>query len=132
MGFRLLDLTSNESGWLAHVTGSGPQFGRYRISLEGIHTIACRALARSLEDTKIRIIAIDEIGPMELMSDEFVEMAGKVLSSDKLVIGTVHHRAHHSLIDRIKKSPDAVVIELIPSNRDLIPEKILGMLQSSA
>src|SRR5665647_549633 len=70
VGFEILDLTNNKHGWLAHINGQGsPQVGKYHVNLNDLENIGAAAIAQAIE--KCEVIAIDEIGPMELFSQKF-------------------------------------------------------------
>lgn len=67
VGFEILDLTSSKHGWLAHVNQkSGPQVGKYRVNLEDLDEIGAEAIKKAVEN--FDVVAVDEIGPMELFS----------------------------------------------------------------
>lgn len=79
VGFELIDLTSNRRGWLAHVKQkTGPRLGKYRVNLEDLNSIGVSAILEAVE--KCDIIAVDEIGPMELFSEPFKEAVMKAVN----------------------------------------------------
>ncbi len=127
VGFEILDYTSSRKGWLAHIRQpKGPRIGKYRVNLDDLDSIGTRAILDALEVADI--VLIDEIGPMELFSEAFKDAVKKVVNSYKPVLGTIHHRAQHSLITQIKLRKDADIIEI---NREttqlptLIADKII-------
>jgi nucleoside-triphosphatase len=124
VGFEILDLKSGRRGWLAHVNQKvGPQVGKYRVNLEDLDSIGAEAILRAVEECDV--IAIDEIGPMELFSEKFRLAVGKAFESDKLVVGVVHWKARHKLIDDAKAREDAEVYTVTYENRDKIHETIV-------
>jgi len=132
VGFEILDLTSSRRGWLAHVNQkSGPRVGRYRVNIEDLNAIGAGAVTDAVE--KCEVIAIDEIGPMELFSEKFKDAAWKALDSRKLVIAIVHWKAEDRLINEAKKREDAEIITVTVENREKldrqITEKALGFLK---
>jgi len=132
VGFEILDLTSSRRGWLAHVNQkNGPQVGKYRVNIEDLNTVGAQAITEAVE--KCEVIAIDEIGPMELFSEKFKEAAWKALDSRKLVIAVVHWKAQNKLINEAKKREDAETIIVTVENREKlneqITEKTLGFLK---
>jgi nucleoside-triphosphatase len=65
VGFEIVDLTWSKHGWLAHVNQKGgPQVGKYYVNLYDLENIGVQAILEAIE--KCNIIAIDEMGPMEL------------------------------------------------------------------
>lgn len=124
VGFEILDLSSGRRGWLAHVNQKiGPQVGKYRVNLEDLNAVGAEAILRAAEECDV--VAIDEIGPMELFSEKFRMAVEKAVESGKLVIGVVHWKAKHKLIDDLKAREDAEVYAIAYENRNKIHEIIV-------
>ncbi len=123
VGFEILDLNSGSRGWLAHVDQRrGPQVGKYRVNMEDLDRIGAKAIADAVE--KCHVIAIDEIGPMELFSEKFKEAARKALDSRKPVLAVVHWKAADELIGEAKSREDSETVTITQENRDKLPETI--------
>jgi nucleoside-triphosphatase len=123
VGFEVLDLSSGERGWLAHVNQkSGPQLGKYRVNLENLDSIGAKAIVHAVDTCDV--VAIDEIGPMELFSEKFKEAVEKAVESRKLVVGVVHWKAKERLIDEVKKREDAEIMTVTLENRNKINQTI--------
>jgi nucleoside-triphosphatase len=121
VGFEILDLNSGRRGWLAHINQkTGPQVGRYRVNINDLNVVGAQAVTDAVE--KCAIIAIDEIGPMELFSEKFKEAVRKALNSRKLVIAVVHWKAKDTLIREAKSRRDAEATTVATENRDKLPE----------
>jgi len=124
IGFEIIDLTTLRRGWLAHVTQeTGPQIGKYRVNLENLDGIGAHAIVKATETCEI--VAIDEIGPMELFSQKFKEAVEKALSSQKLVIATTHWREQDNLIRETRNREDAEAIITSHENREKLSETIV-------
>lgn len=124
VGFEILDLSSGRRGWLAHVNQKhGPRIGKYRVNLEDLDNIGAEAIATAVENTDV--VAIDEIGPMELHSERFKEAVKKAVESRKLVVGTVHWKARDRLIQEISAREDAGIYEVTYENRGNLHEIIV-------
>ena len=123
VGFEIQDIASSRRGWLAHINQkTGPQVGKYRVNLEDLSAIGAQAVSGAAE--KCQIIAIDEIGPMELFSEEFKDAAWKALDSPKLVIAVVHWKAKDRLINAAKKREDAEIITVTVENREKLDQQV--------
>jgi nucleoside-triphosphatase len=134
VGFEILDLQSSKRGWLAHVNQkSGPQVGKYRVNIEDLNAVGAQAILDAVENCDV--IAIDEIGPMELFSEKFKEAARKALESRKLVVAIVHWKAQDKLIIEAKKRGDTETITVTTENREnlheQIAEKVIRFLKQS-
>ena len=102
VGFELIDLTNGKHGCLAHINQiTGPQVGKYRVNLEVLENIGATAIEEAVE--KCDVIAIDEIGPMELFLQKFKQTVKQALASGKLVLAVVHARAEDPLINETNK-----------------------------
>lgn len=127
IGFEILDISSGEKGWLAHVKQPvGPKIGKYRVNLSDLESVGVKAISEALEQADV--IVIDEIGPMELYSQKFIEAVRKALESSKPVIGTVHFRAKHPIISYLKDREDSEILEVTLENRDRLHKIIIGRL----
>jgi nucleoside-triphosphatase len=121
MGFEILDLNSCRRGWLARVNQkSGPQIGRYRVNIEDLNGIGAEAILAAVDDCDV--IAVDEIGPMEVFSEKFKEATRKALESGKLVIAVVHWKAQDKLIVEARKREDTELITVTYENREKLYE----------
>jgi nucleoside-triphosphatase len=124
VGFEILDLASSRGGWLAHVNQkNGPQVGRYRVNIEDLDTVGAQAITDATEECDV--IAIDEIGPMELFSERFKEAVRKALESRKLVIAVVHWKAKDAVLSEAKSRQDAEITTVTLENRDNLHKTIV-------
>lgn len=83
IGFEFIDLATNDRDVLASVTGNGPRVGKYFVNLTG-----CRFAADRVKNALINsdVIICDEVGPMELKSNEFIDTVKYLLKTDKKAI----------------------------------------------
>jgi nucleoside-triphosphatase len=124
VGFEIFDLSSGKRGWLAKVNGqSGPQVGKYHVNLGDIDKIGAAGIIQALENCSV--IAIDEIGPMELFSPKFKQAVVQAMESKKLVLAVVHGKAKDPLVTQVKRKADAEIFNVTFSNREKLPEKLI-------
>jgi len=129
VGFEISDLTSRQKGWLAHIEQpQGPQIGKYRVNLKDLVGIGVNAIYRAAADPAISIIAIDEIGPMELCSEDFKMAVEKAVEAGKPLIGTIHYKARSTLIEHIRSRVDVKILEITYENRSYAKRVILDEL----
>jgi nucleoside-triphosphatase len=123
VGFQISDISSGRQGWLAHVNQkTGPQVGKYRVNLTDLPSVGAQAIADAVENADI--VAIDEIGPMELFSEKFKMASRKALDSDKFVIAVVHFGTLDRLVVQAKGRVDAEVVVVTGENRVCLPEAL--------
>jgi len=129
VGFEISDLASGRKGWLAHVAQQeGPQIGKYRVNLKDLVEIGVNAINWAASDSTISVIAIDEVGPMELCSEDFRNAVKKAVEAEKPLIGTIHYKARSTLIDDIRSRSDVKIIEITHDNRSYVKGAVLNEL----
>ncbi len=99
---------------------NGPQVGKYHVNIEDLEKIGAKAILDAIE--KCDVVAIDEIGPMELYSQKFKQAVTKALESKNLVLAVVHEKAKDPVITQAKEREDAEIFSITPSNRDGLPQ----------
>jgi len=132
VGFRIEDLLSGKEGQLASVRASvGPKVGKYRVNLKDTATVAARALLDAAE--RAELVAIDEIGPMELVSPDFRRAAERCLDKRKPIIAVVHERMKDPLAERLELLPERKLYTVTLQNRgsiaDTITEEVLRVIR---
>jgi len=129
VGFEISDLASGRKGWLAHVAQQeGPQIGKYRVNLKDLVEVGVNAINWAAYDSTISVIAIDEVGPMELCSEDFRNAVKKAVEAEKPLIGTIHYKARSTLIDDIRSRSDVKIIEITHDNRSYVKGAVLNEL----
>ncbi len=131
VGFEIVDLETEQKGWLAHVNQpAGPKISKYRVNLSDLDAIGASSILNAVADADV--VVVDEIGPMELFSLAFKEAVRRAIESEKPVVGTIHYRARDPLITAIKTSEDAEILEVTQENREhlhnFITDKIINYL----
>jgi nucleoside-triphosphatase len=130
VGFSIEDIRTGTTGMLAHAQlhRPGPTVGKYTVNLTDLDRIGTQAITDALASSEVRVLIIDEIGPMELKSKRFVDAIEKALESDKHLILSVHQRSAHELVQRIKRT--CQVLEVTEANRDDLPTGILETVET--
>lgn len=129
IGFRVTDLSTGEQAWLARKDASelprdAPRVGSYRVDLKGLETVGVAAVRTALQGADL--VVIDEVGPMELKSKDFVETVEIALDSGTDLLMVVHKKSNHPVVQRTREESD--IIEVTRKNRDDIPTRVLDLL----
>jgi nucleoside-triphosphatase len=107
--------------------------GKYRVNLEDLESIGAKAITVAVENCDV--VAIDEIGPMELFSEKFKDATLKALESHKLVIAVVHRKARDTLINYAKSMKKAETHLVTTENRNelgiIIAGKAIGAIEKT-
>jgi nucleoside-triphosphatase len=127
VGFEIVDLSTGARGWLAHVNQpTGPKIGKYRVNVTDLEVIGVGAVLDAVQNADI--LAVDEIGPMELTSTAFKDALLKATESNKPMLGTIHYGLNNPLVNSIKKKDETEILKVTYENREdlhiLIANKI--------
>jgi nucleoside-triphosphatase len=127
-GFKIATL-DGEEGILSHVDIKGPpRVSRYGVNLTDLEEIGVAAVRRAV--TEAECVVVDEIGKMELFSQEFRKTVLEAIRSDKPVVATVL-RSKNPWVDDLKALPEVTVIEVTEANRDRMAQRVLDLLHTT-
>jgi nucleoside-triphosphatase len=87
IGFKIVALPDKEEEILASTELNYPRVSKYGVNVEGIDKIVS-IVEENLGRAKI--VFIDEIGKMEMLSERFKSLLSEVLRSDKKVVATLN------------------------------------------
>lgn len=126
VGFKVADVLTGSEGWLASTRRIiGPRIGKYVVDLEGLEGVGVQAIMTSLRDPEVSAIIIDEVGPMELLSENFKIALRQVISSTKAMMGTIHYRANDPLLREIRNNPHLSIVVVTADNRSGLPLRLV-------
>lgn len=126
-GFALITLDGKKVT-LAHKDLRGPnipQVGRYGVDVSALDRVGVGAIQQALVDGKI--VIIDEIGKMELLSPVFQTAVMQAIISPSTVLGTILAKPDPRA-DIFKALANVIQWSVEPRNRDELPRKILEWL----
>ncbi len=128
VGFKIVDLTEGEEYPLAEVGAPGPRVGRYGVYVENLER-AADSIERAVEEADL--VIVDEVGPMELKSDRFIEAVETAADADTPALFVVHERSRHPLVVDLRERRDDVKrYRVTPENRDRLPDRITRLILS--
>jgi len=126
-GFRLVTL-DGQQGILAHIGIQSPyRVSKYGVDIEDLERIGVPALKRAAEECDL--IVIDEIGKMELLSDNFKQVVLKIINSGKMVLGTIMIKPH-PWADSLKRHPQVKLVNVTRNNHHEVLEELEAWLKS--
>lgn len=125
-GFKINTL-DGMSGVLADVSlCNSPKVGKYGVNLEDIERIAVPSINKAVMTNKI--VIIDEIGKMEILSPSFRCAVITALDSPRPVLGTIPEKGNRFL-KSIRKREDVEIFIASLNNRDELPDLIVQRLR---
>lgn len=124
VGFRAVTLNGSSAVFAHQDYRTEPHLrvGRYWVKPEVLETLVLPHLEPGRKNA--RLVFIDEIAKMELLSAGFKEHVMAVLDSPVPVVATISHKGT-GFVKHVKARPDAKVITLTPQNRDVLTGQLV-------
>ena len=107
---------------LAAAGAAGPRVGRYGVDVAAFESVALLELENGIEIGAT--LVVDEIGPMELLSERFRSLVPQLFCAPRL-LATVHARPH-PLTDSLRSREDVRVFDLALHDRDAALHSVLA------
>ncbi|MFW9915943.1 MAG: nucleoside-triphosphatase [Candidatus Thorarchaeota archaeon] len=130
-GFQIVDLRSGEKGILASVASERSQptqwrVGKYRVHQESLKEIAIPAIQEAMENPRVDLVIIDEIGKMEVLDANFAALATEALRNETYrysALATLGRGIPRSIRARLElETIEKIHVEV--SNRDYIAKDL--------
>ena len=124
IGFDVVTLDGRR-GPLARVGSAGPRVGRYAVDVGSFERLALSSLEAAESDRPQRkVLVLDEIGKMELLSARFVALLRGILDDPlRPILGTVL-AGRHPVVEPIRRRGDVRIVQVGTENRDRILAEI--------
>lgn len=100
--------------------------GNLGVDLSLFESVAIEAIKTACEECDL--IVIDEVGRVEVESRAFVDAVNDALDVDKPMIITLHKKSRNPLLQDIRRRDDVRILEVTPTNRNLLPHKIMALM----
>lgn len=126
-GFTVRNLLTGETEEFASVgLESRVMVGKIGVDLSKLEAVGVKAIREACETCDI--IVIDEVGKMEVESQAFIDAVKEALDADKPMIITLHKKSRNPLLQDIRRRDDVRILEVTPTNRNLLPYKIVRLM----
>lgn len=123
-GFEIVTL-DGKRGVLAHIDiHSRAQVGRYGVDIAMLDTLAVPAVLNAAAQR--RLVVIDEIGPMEILSARFRQAVLDILEGSTPVLASIVQRSI-PFTDRIKAMPGVTLLEVRREDQRRLVQQVVGM-----
>jgi len=127
IGFTVRNIMTGETLTFAHTSiESKIMVGKLGVDISKLEEIGVKAIMDACTDCDI--IVIDEVGKMEVESQAFIDAVKFALDVDKPMIITLHKKSRNPLLQDIRRRDDVRILEVTPTNRNLLPHKILRLM----
>lgn len=131
-GFRIVSIGLPLEGVLAYVCGemeglSGITVGKYCVKLDDAVAVGVRSLDYALRECDV--VAVDEVGPMELRAGELGRRIWDALLSPKPVLAVVHRSIAEDVRSRLAARSFRTYLYVVTElNRSRVHEEVLRTL----
>jgi nucleoside-triphosphatase len=127
VGFEIEDVMSGETRVLAHVNRDwGPSVGKYRVAVQDVDELCEQAFTRALAEADV--LVVDEIAPMEVHSDVFVDSVEQALDDSKPLVAAIHERSTSGFIGEVKRRDDVELFAVTAQTREALPGQIATLV----
>ena len=100
--------------------------GKIGVDISRLEAVGVSAIKQACEECDI--IIIDEVGKIEVESELFCQVVKDALDVDKPMILTLHKKSRNPLLQDIRRRDDVRILEVTPTNRALLPHKIVRLM----
>ncbi len=126
-GFTVKNVFTGESAVFANQEiESKVMVGKIGVDLEIFEEVGIAAIRQACEECDV--VVIDEIGRIEVESQLFVDTVKWALELNKPMILTLHKKSRNPLLQDIRRRDDVRILEVTPTNRNLLPYKIVRLM----
>ena len=127
LGFEIITL-DGQRATLAHADfAKRYRVGKYGVDIESLERVGVSALNRAVR--VCNLVVVDEIGKMELLSDNFREAVTKIVGSGKRVLGTIMLNPN-PWADAIKRQPQVKLVTVARDNYQQVLDDLRGWLRA--
>lgn len=127
VGFYTKDWKTKERSTFAHVDfESKVMVGKLGVDLAKMEEVGVQAILGACDSCDV--IVVDEVGRMEVESKAFVDAVKHAMDVDKPMILTLHKKSRNPLLQDIRRRDDVRILEVTPTNRNLLPYKIMNLM----
>lgn len=128
VGFKIISFDGTEK-ILAHVSiNRSSRIGKYGVDLQALELVVAE-IEEAIQNNKY-VFIIDEIGPMEILSEKFCAVVSKLLGGNFFVIGTIVKRSF-PFTDNIKSMPNVTLLEVSRENQEIVVQQVLSFAQKA-
>ena len=127
VGFSVRNIVTDESQVFTHLDiESRIMDGKMGVDLHKFESVAVNAIRNACDTCDV--IVIDEVGKVEVESQHFIDAVKYALDAGKPMILTLHKKSRNPLLQDIRRRDDVRILEVTPTNRNLLPHKIIRLL----
>jgi len=127
-GFRLVTLDGREAV-LAHINIRSPyRVSKYGVDINSLYRVGVSALRQAARQSDL--VIIDEIGKMELFSDDFRGAVSQIINSGKRILGTIM-LSPEPWADAIKRLPQVNLVTVTRANYQDVLEGLRHWLKAT-
>jgi nucleoside-triphosphatase len=120
-GFKVIDLHTGKEAIFSSVEIKPATVSKYGVDISAFERVAVPAIEWAMESADI--VALDEIGHMEVQSEKFKQLVEQALDAKK-VIATISFRSKDAFIEKVKQRKDVRIHYITVVNWERILKEI--------
>ncbi len=121
-GFDVVTLDGRRAP-LARVGPGSPRVSKYAVDLPSFENTAVDALKQALRQPDV-LLVIDEVGKMELLSEEFCQLLAGIMKHNRELLATAPQRSSDPLVQKLKHDPRTRLWQVKRSCFDRVEEEL--------
>jgi len=129
LGLEVVDVASGERATFAHVEfGETHKNINFGLKLDVLEEVGIGAIKKAAEECDL--VVVDEVGPIQLESEEFCNAILELIKTNVAQILTIHKKSRHTVVQDIRKRDDMRILDVTPVNRLVLPYKIQQIMEN--
>ena len=127
IGFRARDIITKNECWLARKGGKDTKYmlGRYNVYIEQFNILLNEIFKDFTLSKSIDLCIVDEIGKMELFSENFISIISDLFTSNISILATIGQKIKHPIKEKLLGFKDIQLYSLDSHNFNEIKTQIL-------
>lgn len=126
-GFRAVN-SAGEERVVSHKTAikSDAIIGQNHVDVEAVDALFTDVLEHAVTSKK-RLIIVDEIGPIQLLSQGFRDKLEQAFQTRANVVASIHYSDER--LARYREDPENILLEVTEANRDMLPATLAAVTE---
>ncbi len=129
-GFKIITLEGKEEVFAHYSLPTRYRVGKYGVDVSKFERLGVSILEEALAKKDTKVLLIDEIGKMELMSEKFKNIVVKAFESSNTVVASIGIQKD-LFTEALRKRSDTKIIKVTKENRDSLPETLIKLLHQA-
>lgn len=100
---------------------------RVDVDIEAVDAMFANALDQAIQSNE-KLVIIDEIGPIQLLSEEFSDSLKHAFSTHADIVASIHYSDER--LSEYRTSPNNLLLEVTEDNRNMLPDALVAITKN--